>query len=132
MSDTTRATRGDGWLLFAAVIMVTGGIVRIFDAFWAFDKDDEVGEGLQNFLFGNDLTAYGWLWLIVGILLILSGFGVMTGSQAARWFGIAVAAFTAITSMLWIYEFPIWALVGVLISFLVIYGLATFGGRDRV
>jgi hypothetical protein len=52
----------------------------------------------------------------------------MNGSEWARWFGIAVAAFGAITSFLWIYEFPIWSLVGTIISLLVIYGLASYGG----
>jgi uncharacterized membrane protein HdeD (DUF308 family) len=128
MSYAPRERPGTGWLLFSAIVLITAGIMRIFDALWAFDKDDEVGEGLQVLLFDDNLAAYGWLWLLVGVLLIAAGFGVMNGSEWARWFGIAVAAFGAITSFLWIYEFPIWALVGTILSLLVIYGLASYGG----
>jgi hypothetical protein len=130
MTYATRARQGDGWLLFAAVVLVTGGIMRVIDALWAFDKDDEIGEGLQVLFWENDLTAYGWLWLIVGILMIVAGFGVLSGSEAARWFGIAMASIAAISSFLWIYAYPIWSLVGTLIAFAVLYGLATYGGRE--
>jgi hypothetical protein len=130
MTYATRARQGDGWLLFAAVVLVTGGIMRVIDALWAFDKDDEIGEGLQVLLWEDNLTAYGWLWLIVGILMIVAGFGVLSGSEAARWFGIAMASIAAISSFLWIYAYPIWSLVGTLIAFAVLYGLATYGGRE--
>jgi hypothetical protein len=132
MSYAPRERPGTGWLLFSSIVLITAGIMRIFDAFWAFDKDDEVGEGLQVLLFDDNLAAYGWLWLIVGVLLIAAGFGVMNGAEWARWFGIIVAAFGAITSFLWIYEFPIWSLVGTIISLLVIYGLASYGGGGAV
>ena len=130
MTYATRARQGSGLLMFAAVVLVTGGIMRVIDALWAFDKDDEIGEGLQVLVWDDNLTAYGWLWLIVGILLIVAGFGVLSGSEAARWFGIAMASIAAISSFLWIYAFPIWALIGTLIAFTVIYALATYGGRD--
>jgi hypothetical protein len=130
MSYAVRQREGEGWLFFAAVVMITGGVMRVLDALWAFDKDDEINQNLQVILWDDDLQAYGWLWLIVGILLIVAGFGVLSRSQAARWFGIAMAAIAAISSFLWIYAFPIWSLVGTLIAFLVIYGLATYGGPD--
>jgi hypothetical protein len=128
MSTPARPRTGEGWLLFSAIILVTGGVIRIFDAFWAFDKDDDLAGDVQAVVFNEDLTAYGWLWLIMGILMIAAGFGVLSGAQWARWFGIIVASLTAITAMFWIYAYPIWALVFILISFLVIYGLATYGG----
>jgi hypothetical protein len=132
MSYVERERRGEGWLLFSAVVLITGGVMRVIDALWAFDKDDEVGERLQVLLWDDNLAAYGWLWLIVGVLLIVAGFGVMTGSQMARWFGIVMASLAAISAMLWIYAFPIWSLLSVLIAVMVIYALTTYGGRDTV
>jgi hypothetical protein len=126
MSSTApsqRAPRPQGWTVFAAVVLIMTGIMRILDAFWAFDHNDETGEDLQVLLFKRDLAAYGWLWLVVGALLIVAGIGVLRGSLAARWFGIAVAAFAAISAMLWIYQFPIGALIYVSIAVLVIMGL---------
>jgi hypothetical protein len=131
MSYAVRPRQGAGWLLFASVILMMAGVMRIIDALWAFDKDDEIGENLQVILFDDDLASYGWMWLIVGILLLVAGFGVLSGSELARWFGIFMAAIAAISSMLWIYEFPIWSLVSTAIAVMVIYALATYGGRDN-
>jgi hypothetical protein len=128
MSYAVRPREGEGWLLFAAIVLMTAGVMRIFDALWAFDKDDELTTNLQVLLFDDSLDAYGWIWLVVGALLVVAGFGVLSGSQPARWFGIFMAAISAISAFLWIYAFPIWSLVSVLISIGVIYALATYGG----
>jgi hypothetical protein len=114
------------------VVLIMAGVMRIIDAFWAFDQDGETTGQLEVLLFDDDLAAYGWIWLAVGILLVAAGFGVLSGSQWARWFGIVMAALAAISSMLWVYEFPIWSLLGVGISVMVIYALATYGGRGAV
>lgn len=123
MVETVRTQRSNGWVVFSAVVLLMGGIMRVLDAVWAFDKSNEVDEDLQVLLFDNDLTAYGWLWLVVGGLMILAGLGVLQGSVWARWFGIVVAALAAISAMLWIYLYPIGALIYVTVAVMVIYGL---------
>lgn len=128
MLYTEREQRGAGWLLFAAVIMIMGGIMRIIDALWAFDTDDT--DRLRVLVYDDNLDAYGWLWLVVGILLVAAGFSVLAGAEWARWFGIFMATLAAVSAMLWIYAFPIWALVSVLISVMVIYALTVYGGRE--
>lgn len=130
MSYPVSERRGTGWLLFASVIMIVSGIMRVIDAFWAFDQNDERGELEGVLLWEDNLNAYGWLWLIVGVLLIIAGFGVLSGSEWARWFGVFMAAVAAVSSFLWIYAFPIWSLVAIIVAFAVIYGLVTEGGRD--
>lgn len=62
-------------------------------------------------------------------MLVLSGVAVMSGSELARWFGITMAAIAAISSMLWIYEFPIWSMINTLIALGVVYALAVYSGR---
>jgi hypothetical protein len=120
--------RGTGWLVFSSIVLITAGIMRVFDAVWAFDKDDELTQELQTLFYNDSLTAYGWMWLIVGVLMIVAGFGVLSGSELARWFGIAMAAVAVITGFLWIYAFPVWSLVSVIVGLLVIYGLGAYGG----
>ena len=87
MSYPVQERRGEGWLLFASVVLITAGVMHVLDAFWAFDKDDELGENLQVVVWDDNLAAYGWLWLIIGVLLILAGFGVWRGSvgSASAW-----------------------------------------------
>jgi hypothetical protein len=121
------AARGAGWILFAAIVMATAGVMRIIDAFWAFDRDDTLQDVL---LFKDNITAYGWLWLAVGILLVVAAGALLGGAQWARWFGIVMAMVAAISSMLWIYQYPIWSMVNALIAILVIYALTTYDPRE--
>jgi hypothetical protein len=130
--QTRDEAAGAGWLLFAAAMLITAGVFRILDAFWAFKYDDEISDQVQTIVFENDLGAYGWVWLLLGILLIAAGFAIGNGAQWARWIGIIAGAVLAISSMSWIYFQPFWSFVGVTMGILVVYALSVYGGREPV
>jgi hypothetical protein len=121
---------GAGWLLFAGVVLLIMGISRILDAIWAFRFKGSVPDHLQDSLFGQTLSSYGWVWLVMGILLILSGIGIFSRNQYARWFGIVVASLAAVSSMAWMPYYPVWALVYMGLGILVVYALGTYGKRE--
>jgi len=121
--------RAVGWLAFAGTLLVISGAFKILDALWAFKYDDEVSDEVQTVLFEGDLASWGWVWLAVGVVLILAGIAVVSGSEWARWFGIFVAAVAAISFLPWIYYQPLWTILSVTLAMLVIYALATYGGR---
>jgi hypothetical protein len=123
---------GQGWLIFAAVALGIGGIMRIFDAIWAFRYHGSIPENLQNALWGHTLKNYGWLWLVVGIILILCAFGVMARSQISRWIGIFAGAVAAISAIWWMPYYPVWSLTYIAIGVLVVYALAAHGSREAV
>jgi hypothetical protein len=125
----TAAPPRTGWLAFSATLLVVSGIFKIFDAIWAFKYDDEMSQEVQTFLFEHDLRSWGWVWLIVGIVLIVVGLAVVTGSEIARGLGSFAAAFAAVTFLPWIYFKPTWTILSVSLAILVIYGLAAHGGR---
>jgi hypothetical protein len=120
--------RSAGWLAFAAAMLAIGGAFKVFDALWAFKYDDDF-PAIQTILFERDLTAWGWVWLIVGVLLLITAACVVTGSQWARWFGIVASGVAAITFMPWIYYQPLWTMLSVSLMVLTIYALAAHGGR---
>jgi low temperature requirement protein LtrA len=118
-----------GWLVFAGTILGIAGIMRIFDAIWAFRYDHQIQDGLNGAVLGTNLNTYGWVYLIVGIILIAASFAVLARSQLARWFGIVAAAIAGISAMWWMPFYPVWSLTYVLLAGLVIYALAAYGGR---
>jgi hypothetical protein len=120
--------RAAGWLSLAAAVLVVSGVFKILDALWAFKYDDEVSEEVQTVLFENDLESWGWVWLVVGIILILAGFAVVSGSRWARWVGIVAASLAAISFLPWIYYKPLWTILSVTLAVLVIYALGAYGG----
>jgi len=121
-------TKGEGWLIFASIALGVAGIMRIFDAIWAFRISNQT---LPDGLLGSNIRNYAWLWLIIGILLILCAFALSQRSQLARWIGIVAGAVCAITSIWWMPYYPIWSLTYVAIGIGVVYALAAYGGRDR-
>lgn len=123
--------QGEGWLLFASIVLGVAGVMRIFDAIWAFSYHGVLPANLEGAIFGHSLKTYGWVYLIVGIILILCAFAVYSRSQVARWVGIAAGAIGAITAVWWMPYYPIWSLTYVALGALVIYALAAHGGRTE-
>ena len=118
-----------GWLIFSAIVLIVAGVMRIFDAIWAFRHNGPVVDNLHDAFFGHSLTTYGWVWLIVGIILIVAGFVVLSPTPSitvdiARWFGIVASAIAAITAITWMPYYPVWAFIYIAIAVVVIYGLA--------
>ena len=120
--------KGAGWLAFAGALLVVSGAFKILDALWAWKYDDELSDPVQTVLFEGDLTSWGWVWLIVGILLLATGFAVISGAEWARWVGMIVAGLAAIAFLPWIYYQPFWTMLSVTLAILVIYALAAYGG----
>jgi hypothetical protein len=106
--------------------------MRIFDAIWAFRYHGAVPQHLEDAIFGTSLKTYGWVYLIVGIILLACALFVMTGSQIARWTGVAAGALGAISAVWWMPYYPVWSLTYVALSSLVVYALVAHGDRSHV
>ena len=84
--------RGDGWVLFAGIVLIWAGIMKVFDAIWAFRYHGVLPSNLEAAIFGHSLKTYGWVDLIVAAILIICGLLVIGRSAFARWVGIVGAA----------------------------------------
>jgi len=122
--------RGAGWLVFAGTALILAGIMRVFDAIWAFRFHGTLPSNLEGALFGHSLKTYGWIYLIVAVILILAGMGVIARMQSARWVGILAAAIGGISAIWLMPYYPIWEMTYIGICFFVIYGLAVHGERE--
>ena len=127
--STASDTRGVGMLAFSAILLVTMGIFRIFDGIWSISYHGSVPDNLQGGLFGTTLSTYGWVWVVLGILLILAGVGVLLHVQVARWFGVVMASLAAITAITWMPYYPVWSLLYIYLAAIVIYALVVYAAR---
>jgi len=132
-SGVTMEKQGRGWILFSMIVLLTAGIMRVFDGIWMIHNSN-VATGLQlsGSLWGTSLKTYGWIYLCVGIVLILTALALASGAEWARWVGIFAGAILAITACWWLPIYAIWALVYIGIGIGVIYGLAAYGGNPEV
>lgn len=120
-----------GWTAFAAVLMIFGGVMAIFQGIAAIAKD-EVFVATRNYVYKFDLTAWGWIHLVLGVLVALAGAALFTGALWARFVGIIMAALVMLANFMWIPYYPFWALTLIAINVFVIWALCTGGSRrDR-
>lgn len=111
-----------GWLGFAGVLLFTLGLIHVMSGLAALFKDDYFQVASGSLLVFN-YTAWGWIWLAIGVLQIVVGVGVLGGSLAARAGGVALAGLALIGQIAYLAAFPFWSLIGVGLCVLVIYAL---------
>jgi hypothetical protein len=117
---------GAGWVLFAAIMLGLLGIWNFFEGIAAISSAN-VYVANAHYVF-SDLSTWGWIVLVLGILQGTAALALMTGSEVARWFGIAVAGINAIGQLNFIPAYPVWGLLIFSVDVLIIYGLAVYGG----
>lgn len=117
-----------GWSGFAAIMLILIGVMDIVQGIVALAKDEFFVIGAE-WVFEFDITAWGWIHLIVGVVLILSGMGIFSGNVAARTVGVLVAGAAAIINFAWLPYYPVWSIIVIAISVAVIWAL-TAHGRD--
>jgi hypothetical protein len=126
--------KGEGWLFFAFVLLVIVGFFNVVLGLTMIAGDSiyVTARDAGTVVIGN-VNGWGWVILILGIFEVLAGFGVLARSQLSRWFAILMATLAALGHLPVIFgPHPIYSFLVVLLSVLVIYGLAQYGGRDRV
>jgi hypothetical protein len=117
-----------GFILFAAIMMIMSGIFQAFDGLVAL-FNDTFYVTTRNYTFQFDVTAWGWIHLILGIVVALAGWGLLSGRTWARVVGITVVVLSAIANFLWLPYYPFWALTIISLDVFVIWAL-TAHGRD--
>jgi hypothetical protein len=70
-----------------------------------------------------DLTAWGWIHLIFGVILILVGGGLMSGRGWARWTAIFFVLLNAFAQIAWMTTYPIWSVLIIALDVIIIYQL---------
>jgi hypothetical protein len=121
------STEGAGWVAFAGIMIF---IVAVLNAFWgiaAIDKASFFVEDERYII--SDLSTWGWIVLIIGVLQLFAAFSIWSGGAYGRWIGIITAGLGSISALLSIPGYPFWSLCVFFASILVIYGLAVYGGQ---
>jgi hypothetical protein len=111
-----------GWATYSAIMLFGGGLVGIVNGVWALRYD---GNEADLVLAERNLTVWGVVALIGGVLTLAAGIGVFRGEKWARWTGIVLAIFAIVWAVGWAQIQPTQSLIGALIAASVVYGLAT-------
>lgn len=118
------ATGGEysGWIAFAGMMMFILGSLNALWGLAAIVNDEIVVVGGQGALI-FDITTWGWIHLILGSAVALTGLGLITGNAAARVVGVFLVAVNAIAQIVWFPAAPLWAFLMIILDTVIIYQL---------
>jgi hypothetical protein len=115
-----------GWAIsgvtFAATVMVLIGIFEAIAGLAAI-FDDNFYVVTRNYAFDLDVTAYGWLHLIVGILVVWAGYSLFSRKAWAGIVAIALAVVSAVTNFFFIPYYPFWSILMIALAVWVIWAV---------
>jgi hypothetical protein len=122
-----------GFILFAAIMMIMVGVFQALQGLIGI-FENEFYVATRNYLFQFDATTWGWIHLLVGLLVAFAGWGLLSGRTWARVVALTLAVLSAITNFLFIPYYPFWALLLITLDVFVIWAVAAHGGdlRDPV
>ena len=126
-----RASAWVGWVAFAATMLVVIGILSIIAGLGALLRDESYFTTANGRLLILDYTAWGWIHIVIGVLLIVAGVGLYGGSTVARVIAIVAVGLNLIAQFTWIDAAPWWSLIMIAIDITVIYAIIVHGGELR-
>ena len=117
-----------GFIIFAAVMMILAGGFQTFAGLVAI-FDDEFYVTTPNYLVQFDSTSWGWIHLLMGLVVLGAGFAVMSGKTWGRVVGITLAVLSAAANFAFLPYYPFWSLTIITLDVFVIWALSVHG-RD--
>jgi hypothetical protein len=130
MSEYPSEPPVSGWAAagatFAAVMMLMIGIFQGIAGLVALFNDDFYVL-TENYTFDLDVTAWGWIHLILGLLLVFAGWALFAGRVWAGLLAIVLAVLSAISNFFFIPYYPFWSILLIALAVWVIWSLTRPG-----
>ncbi|MFD5264957.1 hypothetical protein [Streptomyces sp. NPDC058335] len=129
----TVSARITGGVAFAGTLMLCSGFLAFLQGIAAIAEDD-IYARVGSYVYGLSLVGWGWIHLVLGVLVAVTGAGLLRGMAPARPPGILLASLSLVTQFLFLPYEPVWSVVVMAIDVLVIRALASWqprAGRQR-
>ncbi|AHH14848.1 putative membrane protein [Nocardia nova SH22a] len=119
-----------GTSIGAAILLITVGVLSILEGISAVANDKLFVAGL-DYIYEFDTTTWGWIHIVLGILLVIAALGLMSGTTWGRVAAITLAALSILANFLWLPYYPAWSILVIALNIVVIWAVATWQpGRD--
>jgi hypothetical protein len=128
--SNTENAWAEGIGIFAGAALLTVGIFQFLEGVSAAAKDD-VLVGTPNYVFEFDLTTWGWIHIVFGIVVAIVGGAILAGQRWSLVAGIVLAMVSALMNFVWLPYYPAWAILIIAFDIAVIWALSTILGSKR-
>jgi hypothetical protein len=119
-----------GFILFAAIMMIMAGTFQALAGLVAI-FENQFYVATREYVFQFDATTWGWIHLVLGVIVVLAGWGLLSGQTWARVVGITLALLSAIANFMFIPYYPFWSMIVIALDIFVIWALAAHGREMR-
>ena len=134
-SATGTASRGGGFAAgiagFAGIMLAVVSVFQILQGIAAL-ANDSVFVKATDYAYEFDITAWGWLHLLMGVVGLAVGLAIVAQQTVGYLAGLGIAAISAVTNFAWLPYYPVWSLVIITFNVLVIWALCRRISGDRV
>ncbi|HVX48346.1 MAG TPA: hypothetical protein VHA05_03255 [Candidatus Saccharimonadales bacterium] len=129
MPNGRNATGWVGWVYFAGILLILRGISQAFLGITALVNKHYLFTTANNSLVvtTSNMSAWGWVDLAIGVLVLAVGFSVLHGSTWARIFAVFFTGLSFLINMAFLGVFPVWSIVAMIVDVFVIYALIVHG-----
>lgn len=124
------ATGWVGWVFFAGFMMLVMGTLQIISGLTAL-LNDKYFLVTQERLIAFDFTTWGWVQLVVGIIVLMAASSVLNGGLFGRTVGVLLATLSILANFAFLSAYPIWSILVILIDVAIIYSLTVHGAEAR-
>ncbi|CAM5282500.1 hypothetical protein GCM10010261_67150 [Streptomyces pilosus] len=120
--DMAKQEWATGLTVFGAVMLLLVGLLDVLRGIMAIAEDD-VFVTTPHYVFGFDLTSWGWIHLALGVIAAVVGAGLLRTATWARVAGVVIAAFVILANFLSMPYYPVWSVVMITLSGFIIWAL---------
>ena len=113
-----------GWIGFAGLMLLIIGAIDFFEGLIAVIRDNYYAVA-RGQIFIMDTTKWGWITMILGVILFLVGLGLASGAGWARWIAIILLVVNLLAQLSWLGNsgYPLWTLTIITLEIIVLYAL---------
>ena len=115
-----------GGAMFAGVLMVMVGVFEMIAGLAAI-SNDELFVKTEDYIFNLDVSTWGWIHLLLGLLVAAAGLALIGGRVWGGLLAIGLATLVAISNFLWIPYYPWWSILTIALAVWVIWALTRPG-----
>lgn len=123
-SSTQQVVAGIGNFA-AAIVLWVSGLLTVFQGISVLSAD-KLTMPAPDYVYGFNHTAWGWIHIIVGVLVAAVAFGLFWSTTWARVSAIVIAALSIVSMFLWLPQYPVWSIVVIALDIFAIWAVANW------
>ncbi|MFE0749282.1 hypothetical protein [Gordonia sp. NPDC058843] len=114
-----------GTSIGAAIILTVLGVIQLAQGIAAVAEDEVFVRGVE-YVYKLDFTTWGWIHVVLGVVMVIVGVALMTGATWARFTAIVIAGLSIIANFLWLPYYPWWSILIIALDIVVIWAVSTW------